>query len=383
MPPSTIRESTASYEDWMRTHTNVVQADLDYKHEQMVQGLFTFFRATFYRWAEIWPEICQGEATAPHVLAVGDLHVENFGTWRDFEGRLVWGINDFDEAHRLPYTIDLIRLATSAKLAVKPTRLSLTLTEACEAILEGYSDGLRAGGRPFVLEEDHHWLRRVATSDLRDPVLFWQKMDALPVSRGRSEAAVRRVLTSALPRGHINFRLLRRRAGEGSLGRQRVVGDSTWLGARLAREAKAVLPSAWLWAHPVAGRPSIYYRTIVDRAVRCPDPSISLDSNWLVRRLAPDCSLIELTSLPLRNNDERLLHAMGWETANVHLGSAGMASSVRADLKARPPDWLRLASKAMIRATQQDWLAWQQAMPVARSAPAGRSTPARRRRQLG
>jgi uncharacterized protein (DUF2252 family) len=24
--------------------------------------------------------------------------VENFGAWRDVEGRLIWGINDFDEA---------------------------------------------------------------------------------------------------------------------------------------------------------------------------------------------------------------------------------------------------------------------------------------------
>src|SRR5260370_32652719 len=49
------------------------------------------------------------------VLAVGDLHVENFGTWRDAEGRLTWGVNDFDEAYPLPYTIDLARLATSVR----------------------------------------------------------------------------------------------------------------------------------------------------------------------------------------------------------------------------------------------------------------------------
>ena len=49
----------------------------------------------------------------PKVLAVGDLHIENFGTWRDSEGRLVWGVNDFDETWRLPYTQDLVRLTTS------------------------------------------------------------------------------------------------------------------------------------------------------------------------------------------------------------------------------------------------------------------------------
>jgi len=44
------------------------------------------------------------------VLAVGDLDLENFGTWCDSLGRLAWGINDFDEAFPLPYTHDLVRL---------------------------------------------------------------------------------------------------------------------------------------------------------------------------------------------------------------------------------------------------------------------------------
>ena len=28
---------------------------------------------------------------SPHLMAVGDLHVENFGTWRDREGRVGQG----------------------------------------------------------------------------------------------------------------------------------------------------------------------------------------------------------------------------------------------------------------------------------------------------
>ena len=39
---------------------------------------------------------------------VGDLHVENYGTWRDAEGRLVCGNNDFDETCPLPYTNDVV-----------------------------------------------------------------------------------------------------------------------------------------------------------------------------------------------------------------------------------------------------------------------------------
>jgi uncharacterized protein (DUF2252 family) len=37
----------------------------------------------------------------------------------DIEGRLCWGVDDFDESYPLPYTKDLVRLATSAKIAKK------------------------------------------------------------------------------------------------------------------------------------------------------------------------------------------------------------------------------------------------------------------------
>jgi len=53
-------------------------------------ALFPFFRATFYRWVQVWPEVCPDLDRVPHLLSIGDLHVENFGTWRDIDGRLVW-----------------------------------------------------------------------------------------------------------------------------------------------------------------------------------------------------------------------------------------------------------------------------------------------------
>src|SRR5690348_462214 len=135
----------------------------------MAEDPFAFFRATFYRWMQLWPEISGDLAKAPAVLAVGDLHVENFGTWRDIEGRLIWGVNDFDEAFPLPYTNDLIRLATSAMLA----KTSCAAKAGIAAILQGYIDALEAGGRPFVLAEHHSALRLMATARLHDPEQFW------------------------------------------------------------------------------------------------------------------------------------------------------------------------------------------------------------------
>ena len=96
-----------------------------YKHQQMKASLFAFLRGTFYRWAALWPVACPDLAKAPQVLAVGDLHVENFGTWRDLEGRLIWGVNDFDEVATMPYAVDLVRTVTSAMFAKREKGLTI------------------------------------------------------------------------------------------------------------------------------------------------------------------------------------------------------------------------------------------------------------------
>src|SRR5262249_36507265 len=122
----------------MRKHIAIVDSDLRLKHQKMAGDAFQFLRATFYRWITLWNELCTDLTNSPAVLAVGDLHIENFGTWRDAEGRLIWGINDFDEAFPLPYANDLVRLATSALLAIQEQKLSVNAGATCDAILSGY-----------------------------------------------------------------------------------------------------------------------------------------------------------------------------------------------------------------------------------------------------
>src|SRR5271169_634433 len=130
-----IAKASQNYEAWLAKRITLLEADLDRKHAAMAADVFPFLRATFYRWMQLWPDVCPEEQKAPKVLAVGDLHVENFGTWRDVEGRLVWGVNDFDEAHMAPYTLDLVRLAASALLAIDGAHLKLEHQDACAAIL--------------------------------------------------------------------------------------------------------------------------------------------------------------------------------------------------------------------------------------------------------
>src|SRR5579863_3583502 len=172
-----MSRATADYEAWLADRITIVDVDLKKKHQNMTLDPFIFLRATFYRWAQVWPSICSDLVESPIVLAVGDLHIENFGTWRDCEGRLIWGVNDFDESYPLPYTNDLVRLATSACLALSANHLAIDLSTACDRFLTGYTDALAAGGRPFVLAEEHIDLREIAQGKLREPVHFWKKLD--------------------------------------------------------------------------------------------------------------------------------------------------------------------------------------------------------------
>ena len=71
------------FEAWLRQHCRVVEDDLKRKHKQMSRDAFSFLRAIFFRWSGQIEALCPDLKTAPVVLAVGDTHVENFGTWRD------------------------------------------------------------------------------------------------------------------------------------------------------------------------------------------------------------------------------------------------------------------------------------------------------------
>ncbi|MGC1483293.1 MAG: DUF2252 family protein [Candidatus Acidiferrum sp.] len=352
-----ILEATLEFEKWLAAQLPIIKQDLRLKHQFMAEAEFPFFRATFYRWLQIWPEVCADLAKAPRVLAVGDLHIENFGTWRDLEGRLIWGVNDLDEVFPSSYAIDLVRLTTSAYLAIKGEHLCMPRREASEAIEAGYRDALAAGGKPFILAEDHQWLRLMALSKLRDPVHFWNKMTHLPPFTAKAPAEVRDLLEESLPPKSL-YRLKKRIAGLGSLGHPRILALSSSGGAFIAREAKAIRPSASAW-HKKAPSAVIHGPKLVTRCLRVQDPFVRFHSRWLVRRLAPDCSRIELASLMAERDEARLLYSMGWETANMHFGSPQAIPRIKRDLKERKNHWLHKAAKAMCKATTRDWEDWR------------------------
>jgi hypothetical protein len=365
-----IAAATRSYEAWVSSHIDLVPPDLRLKHARMRESPFVFLRGTFYRWIQQWPMVCHSIAQAPEVMAVGDLHLENFGTWRDREARLVWGVNDLDEAARLPYTQDLVRLATSAWLATRSGELAISLRVIANEIVNGYLASLEAGGRPFVLAEQHRWLRRAAWGDSRAPMAFWQRLKRL---RQRAANPPRAVIERAMP-DHVEYRVFHRVVGVGSLGRPRFVALATWQGSLIAREVKARVPSAALWAG-MRGTGANACEYLLRRSVRALDPYFQVTRFWVVRRLSPDCSKVELGDLARKRDERRLLRAMGWETANLHL-AGGPSAGLRRHLRSLPESWLRTAAADMSDVTMDDWRDWTKAGGASKRRPVRRKASA-------
>ncbi len=108
----------------------------------------------------------------------GDLHVENFGTYLNSDGRLVFDVNDFDEAFLGHFTWDLRRFAASMALvgwqkALPESDVSTLIGEFLHAYLEQVRAYVDSDTDDFALHLDN----------TEGPI-----HDALVLARGRRRA---------------------------------------------------------------------------------------------------------------------------------------------------------------------------------------------------
>ena len=374
-----IFRSTDHYDSWLLALKPAFEHDLKQKLKVMAGNPGDFLRATFYRWSERFPTVCLEVISAPAVRAVGDVHVGNFGSWPCREGRLRWGLNDFDEAGWMPFTNDLVRLATSALLA----RSDFDPELAGRTILSGYSQRLRDGKLGALLIDDDAGIRTSVAAARPTAEAFYGKLagkDELdPDDTTRLERLCGR-LHEAVPGGELHHR----RAGRGSLGRVRVFvlgrGDQA-----VAVEAKRVLRSAWSWARrgshadPSAAddRNSDVSALLLD-ARRGLDPQTSVEEigghQWVLRPLSPDRAGIDFGDADSVSEDlaTRLLQRMGAEVAQLHLLSHNSAPLI-SYLADHEPGWLQRAALAMKEDTEADFEAWMKHRTAAGKDAAGRS----------
>lgn len=159
---------------------------------RMLQSPFAFFRGTAALMAH---DLSHNARCGTHVVACGDAHIANFGLFASPERRVLFDLNDFDEASIAPWEWDVKRLAASVIVGGRDN--SLTEDQCREAALtavRGYRLALHQLHTLSVLERyyfrvETEWLEQVATSSA-------QKMirKSVKKARGRTSEQVLRKL---------------------------------------------------------------------------------------------------------------------------------------------------------------------------------------------
>jgi len=113
------------------------------KFRKMAADPFAFYRGSaclFYADLDEADDVVNDKRTS-RVWIHGDLHAENFGTYMNADGVLVFDVNDFDEAYLGPFTWDLLRLVSSLALLGRQKAFpDESLRELANGYLNSYAD---------------------------------------------------------------------------------------------------------------------------------------------------------------------------------------------------------------------------------------------------
>lgn len=115
------------------------------KYQAMTESAFRFFRGTcefFYQDLSLWKSM----PGPPLSWICGDLHVENFGSYKSDDGQVYFDLNDFDEALLAPVAFELVRMLTSIFLCFDFLELEdLKAMNMATVFLKNYSAVLTRG----------------------------------------------------------------------------------------------------------------------------------------------------------------------------------------------------------------------------------------------
>ncbi|SMG57962.1 DUF2252 domain-containing protein [Paraburkholderia susongensis] len=214
------------------------------KYKAMRGSPFVFLRGTCHLFYERLPR-AKVLDDAPTVWICGDMHLENFGSYKGDNRLVYFDNNDFDEACLAPSPYELVRLLTSVLVGAADLKLSRAQALAlCHTALDAYGAALAFGKSRWIEAE-------LATGMVRDlfdalasrtraahldrrtvlkgktRVLKVDGKKALPVSDEQREAVTQFMQKLAAsepnPEFYRTLDVARRIAGTGSLGVDRYV----------------------------------------------------------------------------------------------------------------------------------------------------------------
>lgn len=337
---------------------------LKIKYEKMRGDPFAFFRGTCHLFYERLAA-AKLSTSAPRVWICGDLHLENFGSYKGNSRLAYFDLNDFDQAVLAPASWDLVRMLTSVLVGAKT--LSITSSEAralCAVFLDDYASSLALGKAFWIKSETAEGVIRALLNDVRDRqrgkfinarTTVKGKRRTLKVDGNKTLAvsdAQRSAVTDFMaglaktqpePEFFKVLDVARRIAGTGSLGVDRyaiLVNGKAPSGGHYLLDLKESLASC-VAPHFAALQPkwpSEAHR-IVEAQRRMQAVSIALlepvrfnGGAYVIRELQPSEDRIALDAAPRTMEElKAVIGAMGRMVAWAQLRSAGRQGSATAD----------------------------------------------------
>ena len=376
------------------------------KYGKMAQSAFLFTRGADHLFYDALPDLPLFRA-APLAWCCGDLHIENFGSYKGDNRQVYFDINDFDEAALAPASWDMVRLLSSIQSGADALRATpQQARDVSRSCLDAYRRALAAGKPLWVERETSTGLVNDLLSGLRERArasfldkrtvrkgqlraIRYDNGKALPASAEQRLAVTAFMATFALGQPDPGFYTVRdvalRIAGTGSLGLMRFVvlvegkgsPDGNYLLDIKQAQSSALLPRlAALGVHqPVWPDEARRVKTIQQRMQ-------AVDHNFLhaVTLAGRPCTLkglqasedkVDISSWGKKlNRLAEVVSTMGCNLAWDQLRASGRGGAANADALiefAQRDDWVQPMLDAATNMTALTHEQWQQCTPWLRS----------------
>ncbi|MEO5892081.1 MAG: DUF2252 family protein [Ferruginibacter sp.] len=122
------------------------------KYELMSKDPFGFFRGTCHLFYEDLHRSVKIPAS-PLVWICGDLHLENFGSYKADNRLVYFDINDFDEGLLAPAAWELVRIVTSIFIGLDDVGTQQEITAVAKLFLQRYASILKSGKARYIEQQ--------------------------------------------------------------------------------------------------------------------------------------------------------------------------------------------------------------------------------------
>jgi len=334
------------------------------KYRKMRMNAFAFLRGSCHLFYARWHQAMPADAS-PLAWICGDLHWENFGSYKGDNRQVYFDINDFDEAALAPASWDLLHMLTGIRISASDqNKESRECERMCAAFLQGYAEALGKGkaywverdtasGAVLTLLQDLRERQRPDFLDARTLRKGKQRalrldgkkaLEATPSQRATVTAFMASFArTQADPGFYDVLDIARRIAGTGSLGLERyviLVRGKGLLDGNYLLDLKYAAPSSLT---PYLSAPQPDWPTQADRIVTLQQrlqamPMAFLHAErmdnaaYVLRGLQPSEDRLDMARLA-QTPDQwvELVGSLGRMTAWAHLRGAGRQGSANAD----------------------------------------------------